>query len=104
MCARAISTTACCYLRIPMFNLESLVTSFERFGVCRFTAAAAIAVHPARKISSAETAARLRPADADDSKPGTHMIEHLDDGLADHPVRRRLACRRHHRLSRKSYD
>jgi hypothetical protein len=42
-------------------------------------------MHPARKISSAETAVRLRPADADDSKPGgTHVIEHLADGLAYH--------------------
>jgi hypothetical protein len=54
------------------------------FCACRFTVAAN-AVHTARKISSVETAARLRPADADDPKPaGTHMIEHLADGLSDH--------------------
>jgi hypothetical protein len=65
-------------------GLKFLVTSFECFGGCRFTAAP-IAVHPARKISFAETVTNLRPADADDSKPrGTHMIEHLIDGLADH--------------------
>jgi hypothetical protein len=59
--------------------LKFLVTSFECFGGCRF-AAAAIAVHTARKISSAETATNLRPADADDPKlGGTHMIEHLAD-------------------------
>ena len=59
--------------------MKFVVTSFECFSVCRFTAAA-IAVHPARKISSAETATNLRPADADDSK----TIEHFVDGLADH--------------------
>ena len=36
-----------------MVELKFLVTSFECFGVCRFTAAAN-AVHTARKISSAE--------------------------------------------------
>jgi hypothetical protein len=46
--------------------------------------AAAIAVHTARKISSTKTAANSRPEDADDSNPaGTHVIEHLVDGLAD---------------------
>jgi hypothetical protein len=65
-------------------GLKFLVASFECFGVCRFTAAA-IAVHTARKISPAKTASNLRPADANDSKPGgTHMIEHLVDGLSDH--------------------
>src|ERR1700722_14396461 len=52
-------------------GLKFLVTSFECFGVCRFTAAA-IAVHTARKISPAKTASNLRPADANDSKPGGH--------------------------------
>ena len=36
-------------------------------------------MHPTGKISSAETATNLRPADADDSK----TIEHFVDGLAD---------------------
>jgi hypothetical protein len=67
-----------------MVGLKFLVTSFECFGVCRFTAAA-IAVHPAREISSAETATNLRPADADDSKPGGHSHDRASvDGLADH--------------------
>jgi hypothetical protein len=34
--------------------------------------------------SSAGPAAIARPADADDSKPRGHMIEHLADSLADH--------------------
>jgi hypothetical protein len=46
-------------------------------------------------------AAIARPADADDPKPGGHMIEHLADGLADHVqftatagARDRAACPR----------
>jgi hypothetical protein len=68
--ARLFTETAC-YQCFPMVGLKLLVTSFECFGGCRFTAAAN-AVHSARKISSAETAANSRPADADDSKPGRH--------------------------------
>jgi hypothetical protein len=69
--ARAIIHRNCLLPVLSGGGLKFLVTSFERFGVCRFTAAA-IAVHPARTISSAETATNLRPADADDSKPGGH--------------------------------
>src|ERR1700720_4766069 len=38
--------------------------------------------------SPAGPAAIARPADADDSKPRGHMIEHLADSLADHMHRR----------------
>jgi hypothetical protein len=69
--ARAIIQSNCLLPALSDGGLKLLVTSFECFGVCRFTVAA-IAVHPARKISSAETAANSRPADADDSKPGRH--------------------------------
>ena len=67
-------------------GLKFLVTSFECFGVCRFTAAA-IAVHPACKISSAETAVSLRLADADESKPSrlnaaaSHMTKAISRGM-----------------------
>jgi hypothetical protein len=50
--ARLFTETAC-YQCFPMVGLKLLVTSFECFGVCRFTAAA-IAAHPTGKISSAE--------------------------------------------------
>jgi hypothetical protein len=44
--ARLFTVTAC-YQCFPIVGLKFLVTSFECFGVCRFTAAA-IAVHPAK--------------------------------------------------------
>jgi hypothetical protein len=96
--ARLFTETAC-YQCFPMVGLKLLVTSFECFGGCRFTAAANT-VHSARKISSAETAANSRPADADDLKPGGQSHDRASlDGLADHMrFRHRLACRRRHRL------
>ena len=82
--ARAIIHSNCLLPVLSDGGLKFLVTSFECFGVCRFTAAA-IAVHPARKISSAETVVRLRrQMRMTRSRVGTHMIEHLADGLADH--------------------
>ena len=48
-----IFTVTACYQCFPIVRLKVLVTSFECFGVCRFTAAT-IAAHPAGKISSAE--------------------------------------------------
>jgi hypothetical protein len=69
--ARVIIHSNCLLPVLSDGGLKFLVTSFECFGVCRFTAAAN-AVHTARKISSAKTASNLRPADADDSKPGGH--------------------------------
>ena len=66
---RAIIHSKCLLPVLSDGGLKFLVTPFECFGVCRFTAAA-IAVHPASKISSAETAVSVRLADADESKPG----------------------------------
>jgi hypothetical protein len=47
--ARTIIHSSCLLPVLSDGGLNFLVTSFECFGVCRFTAAA-IAVHPARKI------------------------------------------------------
>ena len=69
--ARVIIHSNCLLPVLSDGGLKFLVTSFECFGVRRFTAAAN-AVHTARKISSAKTASNLRPADADDLKPGGH--------------------------------
>ena len=69
--ARAIIHSNCLLPVLSDGGVKFLVTSFECFGVCSFTAAE-IAVHTARTISSAETATNLRPAAADDSKPGGH--------------------------------
>ena len=80
--ARALAkifTVTACYQCFPMVELKLLVTSFECFGACRFTARA-IAKHTARKISSAKTAANLRAAesaDADDSKLGGHSRDRV---------------------------
>jgi hypothetical protein len=74
--AREISTDARCYLRIEIDNLDSLLPPSNALVVCRFTAAA-IAAHPAGKISSADTATNFRPADADDSP----LINFVQRGL-----------------------
>jgi hypothetical protein len=50
--ARAIIHSNCLLPVLSDGGLKFLVTSFERFGVCRFTATA-IAVRPTKKISSA---------------------------------------------------
>jgi hypothetical protein len=55
--ARAIIHSNCLLPVLSDGGLKFLVTTFECFGVCLFTAAA-IAVHP-RKIASAETAVRF---------------------------------------------
>ena len=62
-------TVTACYQCFPMVRLKFLVTSFERFAYVSLYCGGDVA-RPARKISSAETLARLRPADSYDPKPG----------------------------------
>jgi hypothetical protein len=71
--ARAIIHSYC-LLPVPSGRgLKFLVTSFECFAACRFTAAVN-AEHKVRKISSVETDTQLRPQ-MRMTRTGTHTIE-----------------------------